>query len=307
MLKGRETKMRITQHMIYRNFIANLKDINEELKENFEKIASGKKIIRPSDDPFGATKALNYKSKLAEVEQYQRNIQRAISWQKVTETALKEMEDVLLKIQEIAISQGSDNASAETRAMLAGQVEELKKQAYQIANTKLGNQYIFAGYKTDTPPFLSSDNNYHGDNGSIKINISSFMQLSFNITGSIFAPDTSTTPTAQNSIFQLLDDLKTALENNDANTIRSLIGNINDTFKRINNAHANMGSVMNRFESVKNELMNVNLDIINLLAETEDADLAEASANLAMYQTVYQSTLAGMAKVIQINLFNFLG
>ncbi|MCD6319962.1 MAG: flagellar hook-associated protein FlgL [Candidatus Desulfofervidaceae bacterium] len=299
--------MRVTQHMIYRNFVTNLKYINEALKENFEKIAAGKKIIRPSDDPFGTTKALNYRSRLAETEQYQRNIQRAISWQNVTETALKGMEDILLKVQEIAISQGSDNASAETRAMLAGQVGELKKQAYQIANTKLGNQYIFAGYKTNTPPFVETDNNYHGDEGKIKIDVSPFMQLSFNVSGSIFAPDTATTPTPQNSIFQLLDDLKTALENNDASTVRSLVGDINETFKRINTAQANLGSVMNRFENVKNELMNVNLDLINLIAETEDADLAESSANLAMYQTVYQSTLAGMARVIQTNLFTYLG
>jgi len=290
--------MRVTHHMLYQNFLFHLEYLNKHLKDNFEKIASGKKIIKPSDDPFGMSKALTYKAQLADIEQYKRNIQTAISWQNATETALQAMTNLLIETKEIAISQGSDTATAETRAMLAVQVGELKKQALQIANTKLGNQYIFAGYLTDTQPFVETDNNYHGDEKQIKINISPYMQLSFNIPGSVFTDGVN--------IFQMFDDLKTALESNDAETIRYLIGTIDEAIKQITTAHANLGSLMNRFESVKNELNNSYVDITAYLSETEDSDLSKAASSLAMYQTAYQSTLAGMARIMQVNLFNYL-
>ncbi len=298
--------MRVTQHMIYRSFLTNLEGINSELLKSFERISSGKSINRPSDDPFRATKALGYHSILNDIEQYNRNINRAMSWMDVTETALKQTEDVLIKTQEIAISQASDNATAQTRAALAELVHQLKEQVYDLANTKLGDDYVFAGYKTSTPPFLTTDNSYHGDTGQIAIDISSYMQLSYNITGDIFAPDSSTPPTSSNSIFQLYDDLETALKNNDAATIRSLLPDINATYQRINLAHAKLGNIMDRFEKVQLELTNTQVDTSKLLASTEDADMAKTATSLAMYQNVYQATLAAMSKVIQPNLLNYL-
>ncbi|HDD35357.1 MAG TPA: flagellar hook-associated protein 3 [Candidatus Desulfofervidus auxilii] len=291
--------MRVTHHMLYRNFLFHLEHINENLKKDFEKIASGKKILRPSDDPFGMAKSLTYQRKLADIEQYKRNIKRAISWQNITEMALQEMTNLLVEAKEIAISQGSDTATSETRAMLAAHIEKLKEHALQIGNTKLGDQYVFAGYLTSTQPFVDTDNNYHGDNGQIKVNISSYMQLSFNIPGSIFTNGTN--------IFQALDDLKTALETNDADSIRNLIGTLDQAIKQVIVAHASLGSIMNRFEAVKTDLTSYSVELTAHLSETEDSDMAKVASSLATHQIIYQSTLAGMAKIMQFNLFNYLG
>ncbi len=301
--------MRVTQNMIYRRFLTNLERLNDNIARSFEEISSGKKINRPSDDPFGAAKALGYYSELHDIDQYNRNINQAIAWMNITETAFKQMEDVVIKTQEIALSQASDTATAETRKAMAGQIRQLKGHFLQIANTKLGDRYIFAGFKTNEEPF-QSDNYYHGDTNKIKVNISPYMHLGFNITGEFLAPqyDPTSPPTLtpENNIFQLYDELADALENNNSNKIRKLLSYINEFYGKINKKHAELGNIMERFEKVQLELSNMQGDISKLLSDTEDADIAKTTSNLAMCQTMYQSTLAAMAKVIQNNLLNYL-
>ena len=293
--------MRITNGMIYRNFINNLFRINEHLEEDYEKIASGKRIKRPSDDPLGMARSIRYRSYLSTIRQYKRNIEMAISWQNLTESALKAVENALQKVQEIAISQASDTANANTRKNAAKEIENIKKHILGIVNTKFGNRYIFAGYITDNPPFSESDNNYHGDEGLIKIRINSTTQLSFNIPGSVFAPADGI------NIFQMIDNLKDAMENNEPENIRACLDEIKQALDQVINAQASLGTKMNLFEEIKVQLANMDLDFTGIISNTEDADLAKVTIDLGIYQTVYQATLRATAKAIPINLFNYLG
>ena len=293
--------MRITNGMIYRNFINNLFRINEHLEEDYEKIASGKRIKRPSDDPLGMARSIRYRSYLSTIRQYKRNIEMAISWQNLTESALNGVENALQRVQEIAISQASDTANANTRKNAAKEIENIKKHILGIVNTKFGNRYIFAGYITNNPPFSESDNNYHGDEGLIKIRINSTTQLSFNIPGSVFAPADGI------NIFQMIDNLKDAMENNEPENIRACLDEIKQALDQVINAQASLGAKMNLFEEIKVQLADMDLDFTGIISNTEDADLAKVTIDLGIYQTAYQATLRATAKAIPINLFNYLG
>jgi len=293
--------MRITNGMIYRNFLNNLFRINEHLEEDYEKIASGKRIKRPSDDPLGMARSIRYRSYLSTIRQYKRNIEMAISWQNLTESALKAVENALQRVQEIAISQASDTANANTRKNAAKEIENIKKHILGIVNTKFGNRYIFAGYITDKQPFSESDNNYHGDEGLIKIRINSNTQLSFNIPGSVFAPADGI------NIFQMIDNLKDAMENNEPENIRACLDEIKQALDQVINAQASLGAKMNLFEEIKVQLADMDLDFTGIISNTEDADLAKVTIDLGICQTVYQATLTATAKAIPINLFNYLG
>ena len=58
------------------------------------KMSSGKEITQPSDDPFGAARALTLRADLEGIQQYQRNVDDAQGWQDVTDAALVEITDV---------------------------------------------------------------------------------------------------------------------------------------------------------------------------------------------------------------------
>ncbi|MCJ7615158.1 MAG: flagellar hook-associated protein FlgL [Desulfobacterales bacterium] len=123
-------------------------------------ISSGKRINKPSDDPIGMGRVLDYRKTLCAIDQYNRNIAHGESWLNVTDSTLNTAGDLLIRAKELALSQANATASAATRESVAEEVKNIYDNLLQLANTKLGDSYIFAGHKTDTPPF-SRDDDYN--------------------------------------------------------------------------------------------------------------------------------------------------
>jgi len=290
--------MRITQGIIFRDFTRNLDRVTDKLYDSFQEISSGKRLRHPSDDSIAVSRALRAKDNLASNGQYKKNIELTLNWLKTTESALNSAEDILKRLEEIAISMGSDNTFTDARQVAADEVARLKEQTLTIANTKLGNRYIFAGYITDNPPFVDSDNSYHGDNNEIKAKIGHSIEYPYSIPGSIFTNDVN--------VFQLMDDLKTDLEANDTDRIRSHLDEINQAFDQINWAYTKIGSRINLLDDVKQDISDEELRLEDIVSKQEDSDLSQAAPRLYAYQASYQAILASFVKTTSVNLFSLL-
>ncbi len=291
--------MRITQGIIQRNFLRNLDNITDKINEKFQQISSGKRIVKPSDDPVALSKVMRIKDELAINDQYKKNIDIAIGWLNMTETAFNSMEDVLKRLEEIAISMGSDNTSPEARKIAAEEVARIKEQAIMIANTKFKGHYIFSGFLTDTAPFTEDDNDYHGDNNKIKIEAGESLKFAYNIPGSVF--------TEKVNIFKLMDDIKDALNNNDPEQIRASLDKIHEAFNHINIAHAGLGGEVKTLNDIKEELSDRELTLNDIISKYEDADMANVIPKLYIYQSGYQALLHSFAKITSVNLFSIIG
>ena len=68
--------MRVTDNMKYYSAIKNVNGLQKGYHDLLEKLASQKRINRPSDDPTGMMKVLDCRQTLAVIEQYQSNIER---------------------------------------------------------------------------------------------------------------------------------------------------------------------------------------------------------------------------------------
>lgn len=177
--------MRVTEKMFYNSFIGNLTRGNRQLLESQERAGSGKKINRPSDDPVGMARTLNFRASLNRIGNFTQNIVRGGSQLDLTDTSLDSVGNLLDRAKEIAIAQSNATASPEERMAAAEEVETLFDQAVQIGNTTLNGRYIFGGFKSALPPF-SADGNYRGDGGSSKVKIDAGIEASLNIRGSDF-------------------------------------------------------------------------------------------------------------------------
>ncbi len=291
--------MRVTQSIIYDRFVYYLEGLNEGISKSLARIASGKKILRPSDDPAATVTLMQMKSEVSGLDEYKRNIERTRSWMRITETALKSMEDLLKRAEELAVEGGSDNTTPEARKALAAEVGELLDRAKQIANAKFGNFYVFSGYNVLAQPFIDSDNLYHVDDGIIRVNVGPGMTASMNIPGSIFTNGVN--------IFQALEDLRDALESNDGDAARAQVDLIRSGYENITSVHAELGSMMRRLEISEKAISDRYEDLINILDKMESTDIAKETTTLYSYQTSYRATLAGVSKVMQTNLFDYLG
>lgn len=147
--------MRVTEMMKFNTMTASLSNLQNEYTSLMEKMATQKAINKPSDDPLGMSLIMNYRSSQAAVESYQGNIENANAWITVTESTLNSVHDLIVHAREIALSQATGTATAETRSYNAETVAQLIEELQSLANTQYGGSYIFSGTKTDRPPFIA--------------------------------------------------------------------------------------------------------------------------------------------------------
>ncbi len=124
---------------------------SERLYKVQEQISTQKKINKPSDDPAGMREILDYRNKIATVDQYLENIKRATTRLEFTEITLGVVDDLIGVAR--GISQQEERNTTQSRALAADQVKDLYNQMVELANSKNGKNYMFSGHQTDTPPF----------------------------------------------------------------------------------------------------------------------------------------------------------
>lgn len=200
-----------------------LLDAQARLQRTQEELASGKRLLNPSDDPVAAAHLVSLRSELSRIETYQRNINIATNELASTETTVAEVEDVLNRARELALRAANPTLNATNKAAIATEIEGLRDQLLTLANSKTASgESLFAGFATNSEAFadkvvaedsdtwvdldtsLFVDNSfvsqvtYQGDANVREVNIASGVTLATRVTGealfgaSVFDADNDT-------------------------------------------------------------------------------------------------------------------
>jgi len=145
--------MRVTNRQMVNMVNNNLYKNAEQLLKSQERLSTQKLINRPSDDPIGMGRVLDYRTTISSIDQYNRNITTAKSRIEFTSGQLEETYDLISEAKQIAAGQSGGEFSEELRESAAQEIEGIYNQIFSIANTKYGDAYLFAGHQTDTQPF----------------------------------------------------------------------------------------------------------------------------------------------------------
>ncbi|MFZ3046438.1 MAG: flagellar hook-associated protein FlgL [Desulfatirhabdiaceae bacterium] len=293
--------MRITQTMISSAVQKHVSTNAERLFKTQEMISSGKRIVRPSDDPLGMSQVMNYRKALSSIDQYQRNIGQGTSELEQAESALNQVGEVLMRAKELALAQNTGTASPETRKIAATELIQLRDQLVQLANTKIGDRYLFGGLKTDAPPYDTTDPSigYQGDDGEFQTIIGEGVTLITNANGKqAFSRDADAG--------KVLSDLITGLEDDDSSVIESQLAELDKVMNQAVDARADIGAKINRTETTALHWESVRFNIEKNLSETEDTDITQAIMDLTSQETAYQASLTVSARTFQQSLLDFL-
>ncbi|MBU1318662.1 MAG: flagellar hook-associated protein FlgL [candidate division Zixibacteria bacterium] len=178
--------MRVTNQMISDQVVRNLgQNINRFMKlENM--MSTGRRINNPSDDPIGTVRDLGYRSKIAQYDQFAKNISHAKTWLSHVDLALSEMNDLLISAKEIAVSLANDSFDANAREAAANEIESIFEQILQAGNAKLDSRYLFSGQRTLQSSFRATGVGvvYEGDSGNINVEVESGARIAINLIGS---------------------------------------------------------------------------------------------------------------------------
>ncbi|WP_017756447.1 flagellar hook-associated protein FlgL [Calidifontibacillus oryziterrae] len=144
--------MRVTQMMLTNSNLSYLSKNYERLGKLQDQLIAEKKITKPSDDPVIAMKGMRYRSQVAEVQQFQRNLNEVYSWMDSADAAFEETTQALQRIRYLTVNASNDSNSPEERANIAKEIRQLNEQIVSIANTRFNGKYIFNGSDTSVPP-----------------------------------------------------------------------------------------------------------------------------------------------------------
>lgn len=176
--------MRIADKMQFNQVYTNVSKNRSDMADLQNQAATQKRVTKPSDDPLASTRVMNSRTEERGNTQFTKNINQLKNFLEFTDQSLSELSEALIRAKELAISQSSDaGASEQTRRITAVELEQIHNQAIQIGNRKLGDRYVFSGFKTQTMPF-NVNGDYFGDSGDMKIQTHKDSFTAMNIPGS---------------------------------------------------------------------------------------------------------------------------
>jgi flagellar hook-associated protein 3 FlgL len=161
--------------MMYGLGIASVQQRQQDMLRLQQQLATGQRVLVPSDDPVASAAALDIKQSRALNNQYHVNGDTAISQLALEEGALANVTSVLQDVKTLAVYAGNAALNNSDRAALATELQSRYDELLAVANHGNGNgQYLFSGYQGATQPFAqTSPGNvaYTGDDGQRMIQI----------------------------------------------------------------------------------------------------------------------------------------
>jgi len=149
-------------------------------------ISSGRRINRPSDDPLGILRDLDYRKEISKNEQYQRNISQGQTWMQSYDTILSETNNLLVSASLVAETMANGTMDADLRESAAEEIRASLDQILNMANSQKEGKYIFSGFMTGTKAIKATSNGfvYTGDTGLLNFQIDNASQMQVNVLGS---------------------------------------------------------------------------------------------------------------------------
>src|SRR3978361_74520 len=97
------TTARIPSSMISRGVLADLNDVATKVADTQRKMATGKQLTRPSDDPFAVGRAIGLRTEVAGLDEYRRNTSEAQGWAAASDSALGTLTDIVQRGRELLV------------------------------------------------------------------------------------------------------------------------------------------------------------------------------------------------------------
>ncbi len=160
--------MRISTQGLFQQGLSAIQGLSSTLSKTQLQVATGRRVLQPADDPIAAARMLGLDAAIAQNTQYQRNAGIAQNRLALEEQVLTDVQNVLMRVRDLAVQAGNDTQGPEGRDLIAVEVAGALNQLVQLGNTRDGEgRYIFSGYQSNTQPFIKTGGSvtYAGDQG----------------------------------------------------------------------------------------------------------------------------------------------
>jgi flagellar hook-associated protein 3 FlgL len=296
---------RITSQMETAQVLADINSSQDALNVTQEQLSTGLTINQPSDNPYGASLAVQLNQSLSSLNAYNGQITDGSAWTQATGTALTTIQSALERAQELVVGAANGSESSTDRSATAVEIGQLTQQILQAANSQYNGQYIFGGSQTGTQPYSTTTQAYQGDNGSVtrEIGPNTSIQVNTDISPLLGSGTTGS------GLLATLNSISTDLSGGSASQIADLsnqITNLQSNLNTLEQMQAGVGTTQDRLTSATNTIQSLQTAQTQSLSNDEDANMATTMTTYTSQQAAFEAALQAGAKIVQTSLMDFL-
>lgn len=300
---------RITSTMMAGTTLADINAALSGMQRSESELASGKSIQQPSDNPYGASRAIELQSSIDGMSSYASGAQDGISWTQTAASSLSNINEVSQRVRELLVQASNGVTNPVDRTAIAEEVDQLAATVKQDANTQYAGQYVFSGTLTGTPPYKSgAEDEYQGNAGQITRSIGPNASLAINTNISTLLGNGQ-----ESGDGKLLDTLRTISQHlrsgvpaEEAALGSTDLKNLDTNLEALTTMQAGVGSITAQMRISASRIEDLQVTAAQVLSNTQDADLAKVSVAYSSEQAAYNAALRAGASIVQTSLLDFL-
>jgi flagellar hook-associated protein 3 FlgL len=299
---------------ITQQYLADLDRTQTQLQQATADISSGIDVQQPSDDPAAISEILQTDTALSNNKQIQSNMTAVTTEVNTADAALQTAVQQVQTAISLATEGASSTSTAESRANLAQQVANIQQSLVGVAQTTVNGRYIFSGDQDTQAPYELDSTQPEGVQqlvtGSSTRTIQSVDGTSFAVAltaQQIFdARNSDGTPAAGN-VFAAIQNLETALTNNDTAGVQAAATSLQSASSYLNDQLAFYGEVEDRVTEATSLAQKFQTQQQTELSNLQDTDIPTAATELTQLQNQEQASMSVEANLLQMkNLFSYL-
>lgn len=333
--------MRITTGMMSNRYIRNLNKSANEMNYLNEKVYTGRKFFRGSEDPVSAIKAYKLRREYRFTEIYDTNIRDVESFLTAAETNLMEISNNLENVYTSYLRGITGTMGQDEREIIAKQLDNLQSSILTTLNAKFEDRYVFGGTSKNELPFTVKDNELYfkgynvntgldKDGNSIDfdklkeetINIDLGLGMTFSGEDEKLNGDTvfdismsgvkfmgyGKDGDMPENLYTLIGDIKEQLRSVDfsMDKITPCIDKFEQQKKHVLVNVTDMGSKVNYLDFLKTRNENNQFELNKKILDVENVDPAEAIIDFKMQEYSYNAALSMGNKILQNSFIDFM-
>ncbi len=302
------TGMRITNNLATQLAISNLSMAREHLDSAQTKVLTGRSFQQASENPTAANGVMQSESQINALSQYTRNVGAAQRRVSSEDSALSQLTDLLTRAKELAMSQATGTASAQTQAVTGAEVNQLLAQAVLISNTMDGNDFLFGGNNSTTQPFSVNATGASYTFSVAAVPPTGARQIEINKGQRIAAAHDGVQVfgDANSGILKTLQDLAGALNGGSTAGVAAALPTIDTSLSQLQSLIGETGARANTLDITKSNISALSSQLATFKSTLQDVDLEAAITELVSRQTAYQAALSATSRVLNLSITSYM-
>jgi flagellar hook-associated protein 3 FlgL len=301
--------MRITNQMTTTGVLSSINNVQNELAVTQQQLSTGLSINQPSDNPYGASLAIQLKNDLQGLGNYQSNVTDGTAWASAADTSLTNIMSMLQRAQELTVQASNGDESATDLSATADEIDQLADAMKQEANAQYNGQYVFSGTATGTAPYSNSTGDvYQGNTGAIlrTIGPNSNLQVNVDISGLLGSGSGAADGKLLDTLRSIAADMRTGNSAGVSDLSGNQLTNLQNSLNSLEQLQANVGAVTNRLSMASTRIQGLQNSDTAALSNDEDINMAQAMTTFSNQQAAFSAALRAGANIVQSSLMDFL-